>query len=190
MLRTFKLIVGSMDSFSNISELLSTSPDNENRAEYEVSGSTLEVSGMTSEEVFSCLLWGKASDDGWSKHGSISQIQEVFEETPIFEEILVLNDLETYSAYPDNCIILEVDKGVTCEEMDEWVKDNLHKGKFFTRDGWKTVDLYQAVLVLDDGETYTDLIGCYMMEIPADLEQDKVDDYIKTNIRSGTKVWK
>jgi len=35
------------------------------------------------------------------------------------------------------------------------------------------------VMVLNDGETYTDLDGCLLMEIPDHVQGDAIDEYVK-----------
>lgn len=46
------------------------------------------------------------------------------------------------------------------------------------------------VVVLNDGETYTALEGCVILEIPesVDAESDDLDYYVKDNYKNGTPI--
>jgi hypothetical protein len=44
------------------------------------------------------------------------------------------------------------------------------------------------VVVLNDGETYTDLDGCEVMVVPDFYEDDEVDAYISDNYGTGIAV--
>jgi len=44
------------------------------------------------------------------------------------------------------------------------------------------------VVVLNDGETYTDLDGCVVLEVPDSFEGDEVDEYVKACYDEGSPI--
>jgi len=44
------------------------------------------------------------------------------------------------------------------------------------------------VVVLNDGETYTDLDGCEVLEVPDDTLDENVDWYVQDNYGTGTPI--
>jgi hypothetical protein len=73
----FRLIIGDMSNFQNVQELVDCQDlDPEFIAKYEVY-MTVPAEGYTLEETARNFLWGLASDDGWSKDGSLSYFYEV-----------------------------------------------------------------------------------------------------------------
>ena len=43
-----------------------------------------------------------------------------------------------------------------------------------------------TVVVLNDGETYSDVSGCVILEVPDDVED--VDTYVKENSQNGQVI--
>jgi|TARA_Y100000310_G_scaffold51147_1_gene47180 hypothetical protein len=48
----------------------------------------------------------------------------------------------------------------------------------------------QVVAVLNDGETYTDISGCVILEVPQGIVDDDIDVFVKDNFDSGTPILK
>ena len=186
-MRTFCLTVGSMDSFATSDDMIKAPDSHPDKASFSANFGTLEVEGMEYLDIVSLVLWGMAAGEGWSKQDSFSQIEDLDE--VIVDKVIVLNDGETYSGYPDKCRILVVDESFDREDESGWVKDNFHKGKLFTPDGWKTVDIPDAYLVFEDGETYGDLTGCKLVDVPVHLQMDEVDEWVKQHYEEGTPAW-
>jgi hypothetical protein len=44
------------------------------------------------------------------------------------------------------------------------------------------------VVVLNDGETYTDIEWCVVLEVPDHLDGDDLDDYVKENHADGVLI--
>jgi hypothetical protein len=44
------------------------------------------------------------------------------------------------------------------------------------------------VVVLNDGETYTDIRGCTVLYVPENVSGDNVDAYVKNFSDTGTQV--
>jgi hypothetical protein len=44
------------------------------------------------------------------------------------------------------------------------------------------------VVVLNDGETYTDLDGCEVLYVPDSTPDEDVDEYVKDNFGTGTPI--
>ena len=44
------------------------------------------------------------------------------------------------------------------------------------------------VVVLNDGETYTDMQGCMILYVPDDIVDDDIDQYIKEYAHTGVRV--
>ncbi len=44
------------------------------------------------------------------------------------------------------------------------------------------------VVVLNDGETYTNIEGCTILSIPHDVPDNEVDQYVKDNAHTGLPV--
>ena len=44
------------------------------------------------------------------------------------------------------------------------------------------------VVVLNDGETYTDMQGCMILFVPDDIVDDNVDRYVKSYSHTGVRV--
>jgi hypothetical protein len=162
---------------------------------YEVSFECCSVHGMTLEEVAELLLWGKAAKEDWTREDSISYCEEEIEE---IVKVLVLSDGGTYDPDIDKCWILQLDPGVYEDEEDEWVKDNVkEKGMSFTYDEWisgeihkKCSDVNLAVVVFSDGETYDSLIGSKIVDVPARIDPDDVEEWLKGHENEGLHLWK
>lgn len=44
------------------------------------------------------------------------------------------------------------------------------------------------VVVLNDGETYTDISGCVVLEVPDDIDEVDVDQYVKAHAADGVPI--
>lgn len=44
----------------------------------------------------------------------------------------------------------------------------------------------RTVMVLNDDETYTDLHGCSVVQIPDEIEGDETEEFIKDALRENT----
>lgn len=44
------------------------------------------------------------------------------------------------------------------------------------------------VVVLNDGETYTDLDGCEVLAVPDSIEDNEVDEYVKERFGTGIPI--
>ena len=44
------------------------------------------------------------------------------------------------------------------------------------------------VVILNDGETYTNIEGCGILSIPDDILDDDVDDYVKDHHQQGISI--
>lgn len=44
------------------------------------------------------------------------------------------------------------------------------------------------VVILNDGETYTSIQGCVVLEVPDTVSDDDLDDYVADNFWRGTPI--
>lgn len=44
------------------------------------------------------------------------------------------------------------------------------------------------IVVLNDGETYSDLYGCVILDVPEAIAGDDLDEFIKENYESGVSL--
>ena len=44
------------------------------------------------------------------------------------------------------------------------------------------------IVILNDGETYTNIEGCGILSIPNDILDDDVDDYVKEHHQQGISI--
>jgi hypothetical protein len=193
-MRTFMLKVGWMKDHADQAALIgSTDPDS--FSIYEVSFECCSIHGMTIEEAAETLLWGKAAMDNWTREDSFSFFEEEVEE---IVKVLVLSDGGTYDPDIDKCWILQLDPGLYEHEVEQWVKDNVkEKGMSFTYEECisgkihkKCSDVFLAVVVFSDGETYDSIIGSKIIDIPARIDPDDVEEWLKRHEDEGLHLWK
>lgn len=44
------------------------------------------------------------------------------------------------------------------------------------------------VVVLNDGETYTSIEGCVVLDVPDDIDDEDLDDFVSDNYSSGRPI--